>query len=77
MSWKTLSLVSNYHPTAGYKTEEIEEHVSKVTNFINNIPAKCKIIIGADLNAAIGNRMPSDLEDPEDSNWTSWESKKK
>jgi len=33
---ETLSLVYNYHPTTGYKTEEIEQHISDIVDFINN-----------------------------------------
>ena len=64
--WKTLSLMSNYHPTTGYKTKESKDQITKVTNFINDILAKNEIIIGADLNATIRNRMLSDLEDTKD-----------
>jgi len=79
--WKTLSLISNYHPTTGYKTKEIEDHITKVTNFINDNPTKNEIIKGADLNCnnqkqnAFGLRRHRRLD--QHPSQTSWEPKMK
>ena len=55
-SWKIISILSNYHPTTGYKPKEIEKHISNVMDFLNDIPLNHEVIIGAALNAAIGIR---------------------
>ena len=54
--------MSYYHPTTGYKAEEIEQHLSDVADFINDIPLKHEIIIGADLHAATGIRETSIID---------------
>jgi len=64
-SWKTLSLIISYHPTTSYKTEKIEKHAADLIDFVNEIPLKNEIIIGADINAAIGIR---ELQEPDEEN---------
>ena len=46
-------MISSYHPTTSYKMDEIEKHATDLMDFVNDIPLKNEIIIGADINAAI------------------------
>ena len=43
----------SYHPSMSYKTEETEKHTMDLVDFINDIPLKNEIIIGADTSAAM------------------------
>ena len=69
-SWKTLSLISSYHPTTSYKTEEIEKHAPDLVDFVNEIPLKNEIIIGADINAAIGIHELHEPDEEHDNDYT-------
>ena len=61
--YHTLSLVTDYHPTTSYTPEDITKHNKKVITFIEVIPKKSTIIIGADINTATGARTKTNVDD--------------
>jgi len=61
--YHTLSLVTDYHPTTSYMPKDIAKHNKNVIAFIEVIPKKNAIIISADINAAIGARTKTSVDD--------------
>jgi hypothetical protein len=62
-----FSLITSYHPHTGYKDEEAEEYNQIVMEMCENCPKEATIIMGADVNAALGtSKLDSQETDPED-----------
>ena len=53
----------DYHPTTSYAPEGIAKHNNNLIALIGVIPKKNTIIIGTDINAAIGARTKTSVDD--------------
>jgi len=53
-----LSLMSCYHPTRTYTDEHVTDFCDNIAQMIKKIPKSYLIIIGTDINAAIGTPQP-------------------
>ena len=62
------SIVNSYHPHTGYSDEDADHHNQAVTQICENCPKEATLIMGADINAALGTNKQDRGNEQEDEN---------